>query len=177
MVTARSEELLSLPAGGGALAGIGETFTPDVQTGTGNLSVPISLPTHREGRTAPGRTSTKGPHKNQETDHDVSTSSCEVLEYAQRRSDLYGKPQKPYKPRYAIEPSSHGHRAGVRRWRERPRCGVLRAIECVGTSAPLSRPALRTAFGGKLKPLCYHESWYSSLTPAGVDAVRFPGVV
>lgn len=49
MVTARSEELLSLPAGGGALAGIGETFTPDVQTGTGNLSVPISVPPGRNG--------------------------------------------------------------------------------------------------------------------------------
>jgi hypothetical protein len=45
----RSEELLSLPAGGGALAGIGETFTPDPQTGTGNLSVPLSLPPGRNG--------------------------------------------------------------------------------------------------------------------------------
>jgi hypothetical protein len=37
-------ELLSPPKGGGALRGIGETFSPDLHTGTGNFSVPITLP-------------------------------------------------------------------------------------------------------------------------------------
>jgi RHS repeat-associated protein len=39
----------SLPKGGGALSGIGETFQPDLHTGTGNLSVPIPLPPGRRG--------------------------------------------------------------------------------------------------------------------------------
>jgi len=42
-------QVLSLPKGGGALAGIGETFAPNVQTGTGNLTVPITLPAGRHG--------------------------------------------------------------------------------------------------------------------------------
>jgi RHS repeat-associated protein len=41
--------IISLPEGGGALQGIGETFSPDLQTGTGNFSVPISLPPGRNG--------------------------------------------------------------------------------------------------------------------------------
>jgi hypothetical protein len=45
-------DLLSLPRGGGALTGLGETFEPDIQMGTGNLSVPIALPT-TAGRSAP----------------------------------------------------------------------------------------------------------------------------
>ena len=40
---------ISLPQGGGALQGIGETFSPDLQTGTGNFSVPIALPPGRNG--------------------------------------------------------------------------------------------------------------------------------
>ena len=38
---------ISVPAGGGALKGIGETFQPDLHTGTANLSVPIPLPPGR----------------------------------------------------------------------------------------------------------------------------------
>ena len=33
----------SLPTGGG-VGGLGETFSPDLSTGTGTLSVPIDLP-------------------------------------------------------------------------------------------------------------------------------------
>jgi hypothetical protein len=40
---------ISLPQGGGALQGIGETFSPDLFTGTGNFSVPIALPPGRNG--------------------------------------------------------------------------------------------------------------------------------
>jgi Salmonella virulence plasmid 65kDa B protein len=34
---------------GGALKGLGETFSPDLRTGTGNLSVPIAIPAGRAG--------------------------------------------------------------------------------------------------------------------------------
>jgi RHS repeat-associated protein len=40
---------ITLPTGGGALRGIGETFAPDLQTGTGNFTVPIALPPGRNG--------------------------------------------------------------------------------------------------------------------------------
>ena len=36
-----SSQAVTLPTGGGALSGIGETFAPDLFTGTGNLTVPI----------------------------------------------------------------------------------------------------------------------------------------
>jgi RHS repeat-associated protein len=41
--------IISLPQGGGALQGMGETFSPDLQTGTGNFTVPISVPPGRNG--------------------------------------------------------------------------------------------------------------------------------
>jgi RHS repeat-associated protein len=42
-------QAIALPKGGGALQGMGETFSPDLQTGTGNFSVPIALPPGRNG--------------------------------------------------------------------------------------------------------------------------------
>lgn len=42
-------QVISLPKGGGALHGIGEKFSPDLHTGTGNFSVPIALPPGRNG--------------------------------------------------------------------------------------------------------------------------------
>ena len=44
-----SEQIISLPKGGGALHGIGEKFSPDLHTGTGNFTIPISLPPGRNG--------------------------------------------------------------------------------------------------------------------------------
>ncbi|MCI4348272.1 MAG: FG-GAP-like repeat-containing protein, partial [Thermoplasmata archaeon] len=44
-----SEQIIALPKGGGALAGIGEKFAPDLHTGTGNFTVPISIPAGRNG--------------------------------------------------------------------------------------------------------------------------------
>src|ERR1700751_2702883 len=44
-----SSQVISLPKGGGALHGIGETFSPDLHTGTGNFTVPIALPSGRNG--------------------------------------------------------------------------------------------------------------------------------
>jgi RHS repeat-associated protein len=41
--------ILSLPQGGGALSGLGETFSPDLFTGTGNMNVPLLLPPGRNG--------------------------------------------------------------------------------------------------------------------------------
>jgi hypothetical protein len=44
-----SSQVISLPQGGGALHGLGETFSPDLHTGTGNFTVPISIPPGRNG--------------------------------------------------------------------------------------------------------------------------------
>jgi RHS repeat-associated protein len=44
-----ASQVISLPNGGGALQGIGETFAPDLFTGTGNFTVPIALPPGRNG--------------------------------------------------------------------------------------------------------------------------------
>jgi RHS repeat-associated protein len=49
MTNQASTQTISLPKGGGALSGIGEKFTPDLFTGTGNFSVPIALPPGRNG--------------------------------------------------------------------------------------------------------------------------------
>jgi virulence plasmid B protein/glycosyltransferase TcdB-like subunit of Tc toxin len=42
-------QTISIPQGGGALRGIGETFSPDLHTGTGNFTVPIAMPPGRNG--------------------------------------------------------------------------------------------------------------------------------
>jgi RHS repeat-associated protein len=42
-------DVISLPQGGGALNGIGEKFAPDLQTGTGNHTLTIDLPSGRNG--------------------------------------------------------------------------------------------------------------------------------
>ena len=34
----------SLPQGGGAVNGLGETFSPDLSTGTGSYRIPLDLP-------------------------------------------------------------------------------------------------------------------------------------
>ena len=47
--SADASGVISLPNGGGALSGLGEKFAPDAHTGTGNFTVPISLPTGRNG--------------------------------------------------------------------------------------------------------------------------------
>jgi RHS repeat-associated protein len=44
-----SQQVISLPQGGGAQHGIGEKFAPDLHTGTGNFTVPIALPPGRNG--------------------------------------------------------------------------------------------------------------------------------
>jgi RHS repeat-associated protein len=41
--------IISLPAAGGALRGIGESFRPDPHTGTGTCTVPITVPRGRNG--------------------------------------------------------------------------------------------------------------------------------
>ena len=44
-----TSNIISLPKGGGALSGIGEKFSPDLHTGTGNFTIPIALPPGRNG--------------------------------------------------------------------------------------------------------------------------------
>jgi hypothetical protein len=47
-VSAKAPQI-SLPQGGGAVRGLGESFQPDLHTGTGNFSVPLELPAGRNG--------------------------------------------------------------------------------------------------------------------------------
>jgi RHS repeat-associated protein len=47
--TNAATQTIAVPQGGGALHGIGETFAPDLHTGTGNFSVPIAAPPGRNG--------------------------------------------------------------------------------------------------------------------------------
>jgi hypothetical protein len=42
-------DLVAVPEGGGAQSGLGESFSPDLFTGTGNFTVPIALPDGRGG--------------------------------------------------------------------------------------------------------------------------------
>jgi hypothetical protein len=42
-------QLLSLPQGGGAIHGIGETFRPNLFSGTGNFTIPIATSPGRAG--------------------------------------------------------------------------------------------------------------------------------
>jgi RHS repeat-associated protein len=42
-------DIIEKPQGGGALKGIGEKFAPDLQTGTGNFTIPIEIPQGRRG--------------------------------------------------------------------------------------------------------------------------------
>lgn len=42
-------DLVAIPQGGGAVKGLGETFQPDLHTGTGSYTVPIQLPPGRCG--------------------------------------------------------------------------------------------------------------------------------
>jgi len=44
-----SGDIISTPKGGGALSGMGEKFSPDLHTGTGNFTVPIAVPPGRNG--------------------------------------------------------------------------------------------------------------------------------
>ncbi len=43
------DNVVALPSGGGAISGMGEKFSPDLFTGTGNFSVPIAIPEGRNG--------------------------------------------------------------------------------------------------------------------------------
>lgn len=42
--TGTAEQILSLPKGGGAVSGLGETFQADLHTGTGSYSIPLDIP-------------------------------------------------------------------------------------------------------------------------------------
>src|SRR4051812_19923485 len=49
--TTAGGSVISLPRGGGAVSGLGEKFSPDLFTGTGNFSLPLQLPAGRLGLT------------------------------------------------------------------------------------------------------------------------------
>jgi RHS repeat-associated protein len=49
MSNTKGTSVITTPKGGGAQGGLGEKFSPDLFTGTGNFSVPIALPSGRNG--------------------------------------------------------------------------------------------------------------------------------
>lgn len=49
MANTKGTSAISIPQGGGALSGIGEKFSPDLFSGTGNYGVPIAVPPGRNG--------------------------------------------------------------------------------------------------------------------------------
>jgi RHS repeat-associated protein len=49
MANTKGTSVISNPQGGGAQSGLGEKFSPDLFTGTGNFSVPIAVPPGRNG--------------------------------------------------------------------------------------------------------------------------------
>lgn len=49
MSNTKGTSVISSPSGGGAQSGMGEKFSPDLFTGTGNFSVPIAVPPGRNG--------------------------------------------------------------------------------------------------------------------------------
>jgi RHS repeat-associated protein len=49
MAKTSASDLIAVPKAGGALKGLGETFSPDLHTGTGNFTVPITVPAGRNG--------------------------------------------------------------------------------------------------------------------------------
>ena len=44
-----ASNVIAPPQGGGALHGIGERFSPDLHTGMGNCTVPLAVPSGRNG--------------------------------------------------------------------------------------------------------------------------------
>jgi hypothetical protein len=48
-MASKGSSRIALPKGGGAVHAIGEKFSPDLFTGTGNFTVPIALPAGRNG--------------------------------------------------------------------------------------------------------------------------------
>src|SRR5262245_33337798 len=44
-----AQSAISLPKGGGAIRGIGETFRPNLFNGTGNYSIPLAISPGRNG--------------------------------------------------------------------------------------------------------------------------------
>ena len=52
MGDASSGSLILVPKGGKVINGIGETFAPDLHTGTGNVTVPLAVPPGRSFRAA-----------------------------------------------------------------------------------------------------------------------------
>lgn len=49
MANTKGTSAINSPQGGGALSGLGEKFSPDLFTGTGNFGVPIAVPPGRNG--------------------------------------------------------------------------------------------------------------------------------
>jgi len=152
---------ISVPGGGGALKGIGETFQPDLHTGTANVSVPIPLPPGR-GTLTPTLTlaysSANGngpfglgwslavPRISRRTDRGVpvydDTADVFVLSGAEELAPV---------PLGAATPDDLPDGASVTRYRPRTESGFARIVHVTGAGNDYwdvwSRDGLRSRYG------------------------------
>ena len=152
---------ISVPAGGGALKGIGETFQPDLHTGTANLSVPIPLPPGR-GALTPTLTlayssgngngpfglgwSLAVPRISRRTDHGIPVYDDAVDVFV-----LSGAEELAPVPLGAATPDDRPGGASVTRYRPRTESGFARIVHVTGAGNDYwdvwSRDGLRSRYG------------------------------
>ena len=155
---------ISVPGGGGALKGIGETFQPDLHTGTANLSVPIPLPPGR-GTLTPTLTlayssgngngpfglgwSLAVPRISRRTDRGVPVYDDTIDVFV-----LSGAEELAPVPLGAAAPGDLRTGASVTRYRPRTEAGFARIVHVTGAGNDYwdvwSRDGLRSRYGTQL---------------------------
>ena len=152
---------IALPSGGGALSGIGETFQPDLHTGTAHLSVPIPLPAGRAGLTptlALAYDSASGngpfglgwslavPNIARRTDRRIPTYDDQTDVFV-----LSGAEELAPVPLGAAAPSVLPEGVAASRYRPRTEAGFARIVHITGTGRDywdvFSRDGLHSRYG------------------------------
>ena len=161
-----SEQIISVPKGGGALRGIGEGFAADLHTGAGAFTVPIALPRGRNGfqpelrlvySTGTGngpfgfgwnlgvagvarKTSRGIPQYHDETDTFILSGAEDLVPVERLDADLPGVARTRYQPRTEglFARIVHERSALEDYWEVRTKDGL---ISCYGTPRPASASA------------------------------------
>ena len=152
---------IALPSGGGALSGIGETFQPDLHTGTARLSIPIPLPAGRAGLTptlalAYDSASGNGPFGlgwslavpsiARRTDHRIPTYDDQTDVFV-----LSGAEELAPVPLGSAAPSDLPVGATAARYRPRTEAGFARIVHVTGAGSDywdvFSRDGLHSRYG------------------------------
>src|SRR5262249_53851331 len=160
-------QIISLPKGGGAQRGLGEKFSPDLHTGTGNFTVPIALPPGRNGfqpqlnlvystgngsglfglgwsLAIPGvsRKTAKGIPRYRDYDDDLKKWDTFILSGAEDLVPVAGlrDPVTQYRPRTEglFAEITHRHAPGENYWRVRSKDGLTSYYG--SASDPAERP-------------------------------------